>query len=343
MSKRKLTRQQKWRIDKKQEAYINRAEKSSLKSSELVENDLSDELEGLIIAHYGQQIEVECSSAGELEGKSRRCYARTNLGPLVTGDRVIWRAGKEDNGVVVAIQPRTSLLSRPDKFRALKPVAANIDAICIVIASVPEPHSNLIDRYLVAAELCDIEPVLVLNKTDLLKTDSLIPELLEGYENLGYRCIRVSANSGKQLSALREFLAGQTSVLVGQSGVGKSSLIQALLPKEILKVGGLSEGVAKGTHTTTTARLYHLPEGGDLVDSPGIREFGLWHIEENQLIDGFRELRKIGGHCRFRDCKHFQDPGCALTQAVAKGDVSEARRDSYLTIRDTLDDIDVIM
>ncbi|MBK8970325.1 MAG: small ribosomal subunit biogenesis GTPase RsgA [Hahellaceae bacterium] len=342
MAKRNLTRQQKWRIQKKQEAYLIRAEKSALKASSLEDGELSSEQEGLIIAHYGQTLQVE-SLADETKGQGFRCYARTNLGPLVTGDKVIWRAGKDQDGVVIAIQPRSSLLSRPDKFRALKPVAANIDVIGIVIASQPEPHPNLIDRYLVAAELSGIQPALILNKTDLLAPDSEVPALIAFYEALGYPCIRVSASSGTQMGALRTFLVGKTSVLVGQSGVGKSSLIQALLPEETLKVGGLSEAVAKGTHTTTTAYLYHLPEGGDLVDSPGIREFGLWHIEEKELIDGFKELRRYDGHCRFRDCKHFQDPGCALTRAVEAGEVSPARRDSYLLIRDTLDEVDILI
>ncbi len=338
MSKRKLTRQQKWRIEKKQEAYLNRAEKSALQSSIHPEKELSDEFEGLVIAHYGQQIEVE--GTGGATGWVRRCYTRTNLGPLVTGDRVIWRAGQDDTGVVVALQARGSLLSRPDKFGALKPVAANIDVLCIVFAPVPEPHPNLIDRYLVAAELSGIEPALVMNKCELLDPDGLLPDMLDAYENLGYRCLRVSARQrGRTLDELRRFLVGQTSVLVGQSGVGKSSLIQALLPEASLKVGGLSDGVGKGTHTTTTARLYHLPEGGDLVDSPGIREFGLWHIEPQQLLEGFREFRRFRGHCRFRDCHHFRDPGCALAQAVAAGDISESRRDSFLAIRDSLDEI----
>jgi len=126
---------------------------------------------------------------------------------------------------------------------------------------------------------------------------------------------------------------------VGQSGVGKSSLIQTLLPEEYLKVGALSEARRKGTHTTTTARLFHLPEGGDMVDSPGIREFGLWHINEDELIEGFKEFRPFLGYCKFRDCKHLQEPGCAIKKALAEGAISEKRMHSFEMIRESLGDV----
>lgn len=340
MAKRKLTQQQQQRIQQRQATARERLAHAGGRTPGPDEADLSPAQEGLIISHFGQKLEVEALD-GDQAGQRFRCHARANLGPMVTGDRVVWRAGREDEGVVEAVHERRSLLSRPDKFGKLKPVAANIDRIGIVLAAEPEPFPNLIDRYLVAAELSDIEPLLILNKADLTAGRDDLTLLLHRYERLGYCTLRVSALRQNGLDDLRSQLAGHTSVLVGQSGVGKSSLIQALLPQESIKVGDLSEGMAKGTHTTTTARLYHLPGGGDLVDSPGIREFGLWHIDEADLCDGFREFRPHLGTCRFRDCTHFQDPGCALTAAVKQGEITAERRDSYLQIRESLGEIEI--
>ena len=226
----------------------------------------------------------------------------------------------------------------PDQRGQLKPVAANVDRLIIVFAPLPTPYTNLIDRYLVAAEQADIEPLLVMNKSDLLKT-SPNPELLQwldDYSRLGYRTLLLSAGEGDGLDNLRAELKDHTSVFVGQSGVGKSSLINALLPGQDLRVGALSESTGKGTHTTTTAKLFHFPAGGDLIDSPGIREFGLTHISHDELLEGFIEFRPFLGHCRFRDCQHLHEPGCALLQAVEAGDISAIRMSSYRHILSTL-------
>jgi ribosome biogenesis GTPase len=235
-------------------------------------------------------------------------------------------------------------LRRPDPYGKLKPVAANIDRIFIVIAPLPAPHGNLIDRYLVAAEACGIEPVLVLNKTDLLAADpglrATVDALLAIYPTLGYQLLRVSSrpcDAGGGLEPLLAGLRGHTSVFVGQSGVGKSSLVNTLLPGVDLRVGALSELTNKGTHTTTTAQLFHLPSGGSLIDSPGIREFGLWHMSRAQVEQGFREFRPHLGHCRFRDCKHREEPGCAILEAAAAGAISAPRLDSYRRIVESLE------
>jgi ribosome biogenesis GTPase len=215
----------------------------------------------------------------------------------------------------------------------------NIDYIVIVIAPLPEPHANLIDRYLVAAESVDIEPLILLNKVDLLDTDgrAAIDQLLSVYPKIGYKVLEASTQTMDGLSALKNILADRTSVFVGQSGVGKSSLINALLPGVDIKVGALSKAHAKGTHTTTTAKLFHFPDGGDLVDSPGIREFGLWHMEREQVLDGFIEFRPFLGQCKFRDCKHMSEPGCELLAALDRGDISERRLASFDAIANSLE------
>lgn len=340
MAKRHLTRRQSWRIQKIQDERSARAHRRGDQAEEsLLGGDLGPEQEGQVIAHFGVQVDVEATS-GPLQGQVRRCNRRSNLPALVTGDRIVWRADNQSGGVIVALQPRQSELYRPDHRGQLKPVAANVDRLIIVFAPLPTPYSNLIDRYLVAAEQAGLEPLLVLNKADLLETGDYAPirAWLDDYARLGYRTLCLSADSGNGLDLLREELRGHVNVFVGQSGVGKSSLINALLPDADLRVGALSELTGKGTHTTTTARLYHFPDGGDLIDSPGIREFGLMHISHDDLLDGFIEFRPFLGLCRFRDCQHQHEPGCALLEAIARGDISASRINSYRHILSTLPD-----
>ncbi len=333
MAKRKLNRRQAWRVEKIQEERRERARKRDAQAEALLgAGELGPEQEGLVTAHFGTQIEVEGH-----DGERSRCHLRANLESLVTGDRVVWCAG-DPTGVVVARQPRASELLRPDPHGDMKTVAANIDQIVIVIAPLPEPHANLVDRYLVAAEAVGIEPLILLNKSDLLQDERAqqIDTLLAPYPELGYRVLRASCKQDQGLESLHLELTGKVSVFVGQSGVGKSSLVNELLPGTDARVGALSEQRGKGTHTTTTAELFHMPRGGSLIDSPGIREFGLWHMARPDVEQGFREFRPLLGHCKFRDCQHEQEPGCALQQALESGEVSQRRMDSFRHIAATL-------
>ena len=334
MTKRKLTRRQQWRIEKIQEERSLRATKRDSQAEEaLTESDLGPEQHGLVITHYGTQVVVESE-----DGLQQRCHFRSNLGSLVTGDKVVWRAGNP-LGVVVAVLPRRSALQRPDPHGDMKTVAANIDRIIIVVAPYPEPHANLIDRYLVAANAIDIEPVLLINKIDRIddSTRDKINYLETTYKALGYQVLMVSTKNGTGLDEFREYLTHYTSVFVGQSGVGKSSLVNALLPESNLRVGDLSER-QQGTHTTTSATLLHFPGGGHLIDSPGIREFGLWHMDEDDVLEGFIEFRPFLGLCKFRDCSHRHEPGCAILRGLEEGNISQTRMDSYRYILRTLND-----
>lgn len=344
MAQRKVNRRQAWRIKKIQDERTARGQKRDHRiESQLEGGDLGEEQRGLVISHFGKQVDIEALD-GARKGEVIRCYMRTHLGQIVTGDRVIWRPSP-DAGVVVAVEERHSELKRPNNHGELKPVAANIDAILIVIAVEPHAHASLIDRYLVAAELSGIEPVIVLNKTDLLNEDNrqrLIP-LLDSYANIGYKTIYASTETSDDLTDLNEFLAHRTTVFVGQSGVGKSSLVNVLLPGVDLKVGELSAASKTGRHTTTTAKLFHIPEGGDLIDSPGIREFGLWHIAPEKLIDGFKEFRQVTGYCKFRDCKHEQEPGCAFYDAIDMGVISEERFFSYKQILESMEESELTL
>ncbi len=333
MSKRKLTRRQQWRISKIQQERLARAER---KASTLDVEDGGDARPGQVIAHYGQQVVVE-----DQQGQQSRCHFRATLEQLVVGDQVLFQPPQQSEvGVVSALAQRRTVLKRPDPYGNLKPVAANVDQMLIVFAPLPTPSSQLLDRYLVAAELSGITPLLLLNKADLIDDDSraAVDALLQIYRQLGYRVLEASATAASGLDALRAELISKTSIFVGQSGVGKSSLINALMPAAALSIGDISATSGLGQHTTVTAQLLRFPDGGDLIDSPGVREFGLWHIDEQALLHGYIELSALAGQCRFRNCSHLHEPGCALRAAAEAGDVSAERLDNYYRIRETLDE-----
>lgn len=298
--------------------------------------------QALVLASFGRALLVETA-----DGHTFRCAARRKTGAVVAGDRVICEGSRRDDAIVTEVLPRTSLLSRPDRHGRLRPVCANIDQLVVVAAVSAEPaardgrlNTALMDRYTVAAELLGITPLLVINKIDLLgeslpgDVDSMVRE----YRGLGYNVAYTSAKAPTGMDGLRTALRGRASAFVGESGVGKSSLIQILLPDMELRIGELSEGTGAGRHTTTTTMLFHLPEGGDLIDSPGVREFRLWHIDPGDLGRGFREFRQHLGACKYRDCLHTGEPGCAVAAAVAGGLITPRRMDSYLDILGSLND-----
>ena len=333
MSKRKLTRRQSWRIQKVQE---EKAARLTKKVNDVGDSDeLGDEEEGLVVSHFGTFVEVEPQSS---PNQTAQCHFRANIGAIVAGDKVVMRQGKSGYGVIETVLPRSSLLSRPDPRGNLKPVAANIDFMVLVITPEPAPSGVLIDRYLVAAELQQLNIKILLNKTDLITdmNEAMLDDLLKTYRDIGYDVWECSAKTEQGLEALKEQLDQHTSVFVGQSGVGKSSLVNGLMPGVNAKVGELSENSKLGRHTTTNARLFHFPTGGDLIDSPGIREFGLWHLDPDKVIDGFQDFEPWRFECKFRDCKHQKEPGCALLAAVERGDVNPQRFNNYFAIREAL-------
>ncbi|HHZ88208.1 MAG TPA: small ribosomal subunit biogenesis GTPase RsgA [Chromatiaceae bacterium] len=327
MGKRHLSQQQKQRIRSIQAKRLERAnERVRRLEEELDERSLGPDSTGQVIVHHGSHLIIEDHAGDEV-----RCFSRQNLGSVVCGDHVVWQETEPGHGVVTAVQDRSSILSRPVFDGQNKPLAANIDRIVIIAAVVPELSEFLIDSYLVAAELTGIQPVIALNKVDLLNADELdaLLERLQPYEDLGYNLFTTSHIQQEGLEQLRRILTDHVSILVGQSGVGKSSLIRALIPHLEIRVGEISEATGFGRHTTSSTMLYHLESGGDLIDSPGVRQFRLSEMPEDRLLHGFVEFREWVGHCQFANCQHRQEPGCALRQAVADGQIDQRRLDSY--------------
>lgn len=329
MAKRsKLTKGQLRRVRANQEKRL--AKRQMHEEAEWQDDELGQLEYGRVVSRFGQHADV-LSESGDI----LRCNIRRTIETLVTGDRVAWRRASATEqglqGVIEAAEARESVLCRPDQYDGIKPIAANVDQIFIVSSPQPAFSDQIIDRYLVACEDAGIDAIIVMNKTDLIHPDEAeaIDARLAVYSAIGYRVLRVSAHTGEGIAELRDAFPNHISVLVGQSGVGKSSLIKATLPEIDLAIGAISDGSGLGQHTTTVARWYGLAQGGALIDSPGIREFGLWHIAPERVAYCFKDFRSYLGTCKFRDCKHGSDPGCAIQAAVAAGALDAKRVENY--------------
>ncbi len=285
---------------------------------------------GTIISHFGGQLEVE-----DADGAAVRCHARAGLPRLVTGDRVNWLPDA-GGGVVTGLEPRRNEFGRADDSGRFRPLASNVDCVLTMFATVPETDMSVIDRYLVATANLGLRCLLVLNKIDLPPANpGALGRMIDIYRGLELELFEVSALEGDGVAALAARLRGQTAVMVGQSGVGKSSLLNRLGGRSLAEVGGLDAWNCGGTHTTTTARLFHLPDF-DLIDSPGVREFGLGNLAAADIMDGFSEIRLLAGQCKFRDCSHRVEPGCAVRAAAKAGAIANERLRSYGRIVDGL-------
>ncbi len=329
MSRRKLTERQSALIKQRQQSRIQRRSRPAGKDTD--ESLLGPEQNGVVVANHGANLQVERD-----DHSVATCTVRQNLGDLVCGDRVLWRAGP-DSGVVVALYPRDTELVRTDVRGTVQIVAANIDRIFVVIAPVPEVSTNLLDNYLVAAELSRITPVILVNKSDVIGTDvrESWQSAMDVYRRCGYAVHFVSTRDPNSADQLSQLFSGHRAIVVGHSGVGKSSLLRRVLPGQEIAVGEVSVA-GLGKHTTTVARLYHLPGGGHIIDSPGVREFRLGYITEDQAVHGFVEFRPWLGQCKFRDCRHTVEPGCAIRTAVANGSIDERRHRHYVALLEGL-------
>lgn len=284
---------------------------------------------GLVVARFRRHVAVE-----DERGEQFLCLTRgRSLNPLV-GDRVTFERAGDGTAFVSAVSPRKSTLTRIDSRGRCEPVAADVTQLLIIGAPEPRVDWFLVDRYLVAAELLAAEALIVMNKCDLPDSE---PESLNRYRDIGYGVILTSAKKRIGIESLADAMRGKRSVMVGQSGVGKSSLSNALLGEHVQAIGALTEKGKQGRHTTTTAVLVRLANGAELIDTPGARSYAPYIEHTGDIAQGFKEFRQLLGRCRFADCAHRAEPDCAIKAAVAGGRISAERYDSYTKLRATLE------
>jgi ribosome biogenesis GTPase len=289
-------------------------------------------LHGQIIAAFGRQYLVRLDDGSEISCLTRGKKSEAACGDLVEVEQT-GKATTDNNngaqGVVERIMPRRSLLYRSDAFRE-KLIAANVTQIIVVVAAEPSFNDELLARCLVVAFDQKLDVLIVLNKCDLPAAADAARERLYPYRAIGYRVLELSAI--QDVTALRDFLRGHTSVLVGQSGMGKSTLINALLPDARAVTREISTVLDSGKHTTTHARLYRIDESSKLIDCPGVQAFGLHHLSFGAIEQGFVEFSQYLGQCRFHNCRHRQEPGCALRKAVSEGKIDARRLELFSQI-----------
>ncbi|MDP9013864.1 MAG: ribosome small subunit-dependent GTPase A [Pseudomonadota bacterium] len=282
---------------------------------------------GVVLASYGRGVLVQADIMTSAAAPPLRCSLRGRKQRIVCGDRITWSYRLANDGASVeSIEPRRNLIERIDLRGRAEPVAANIDRLAIVVAAEPAPDWFLVDRYWAGAQLKDIATLLIVNKLDL-GTDALRPEL-ETYGSLGLPCLRISSQSGAGIDDLRAALAGSVTLLVGQSGVGKSSIVNALAPQAAAQTAELTRD-AEGRHTTTTARRYRLGPDAAIVDAPGVRDFAPPASLVRAAERGFVEIHEHSAACRFNDCRHMEEPGCAVRTAAMAGGIAPRRYESY--------------
>ena len=278
-------------------------------------------LTGQVIAAFGRHYSVETEN-----GEIISCVMRGKKGGIACGDQVECQLTTAGQGVIETIKPRTSLLYRSDAFKE-KIIAANATQIIIVVAAIPSFSEELINRCLVAVENENIAVLIVLNKADLTAPTQAAMDTLSLYRDLSYPVLQLSAI--KDISALRSYLTGHLSVLAGQSGMGKSTLLNALIPQARRATAEISLALDSGCHTTTHSQLYHLDADSAIIDSPGFQEFGLNHIKDENLAWGFIEFHSYIGQCKFNNCRHTSEPGCAVILAVQAGKIHRKRLAFY--------------
>ena len=286
---------------------------------------------GQIVAAFGRHYLVETT-----DGEILSCVMRGKKSGAACGDQVTFRSIASEQGVIESILPRNTLLYRSDAFRE-KLIAANVTQIIIVVAAVPSFSEELINRYLVAVESQHAQAIIVLNKIDLVEPTRIAHATLLLYQKLGYTLLQLSAK--KDISLLLPYLQHHLSVLVGQSGMGKSTLINALIPAAERATAEISDALDTGRHTTTHTRLYHFDKNSHIIDSPGMQEFGLHYINDADLAWGFIEFHPYIGHCKFNNCLHMNEPDCALTRAAQENRIEDRRLSFYRKLMGTRDSV----
>lgn len=298
-------------------------------------------MQGLVIKSTGSWYEVAAES-GEtincrIKGKFRTLDIKTT-NPIAVGDKVdVEREPDQDTWLITRLHPRKNYIIRKsvNLSKQAQIIAANLDqAFLIVTLASPRTSLGFIDRFLVTAEAYAIPAMLIFNKLDLFSNEGLeiLKEYQQIYEKAGYPCYSVSATEQTNIEQIKDLLKNKVTLISGHSGVGKSTLINALLPGSQLKTGDISDWSDKGKHTTTFAEMFKLPFGGYLIDTPGIRELGVFDIERQELGRLFPEIRELMGNCKFHNCRHINEPGCAVLKAMENDEIEPSRYNSYLSI-----------
>lgn len=265
-------------------------------------------------------------------GEQQACFFARKFKPIC-GDYVEIQANKNEY-LITQILPQTNVFARANHKGLRQNIAANVDNQIIVVAVAPEPTRDLINRYLIAAHLCGMNPIIVFNKNDL--DNNFFNQSKKLYRSLGYTTLSTNAKTQTNFDGLIKLMTGKTSIFVGMSGVGKSSISEIIL-KQPLKTGEISKKTGKGSHVTSVTHMYKIPDiEGFLIDSPGVWEYGLWKMNEHDIAAGFPEINEKLGHCKFSNCTHTHEPGCGIKQAVEDNEINQLRYDSYLRIIDSM-------
>ena len=277
----------------------------------------------LVVATYSRRMLLQLSDGRRVDARIKGKRIKPVCGDRVEAEPL----PDEPDWMITAICSRRNQLTRPNLRGKVEVLAANIDRLLVMAAPAPEPDWSIVDRYLCAAELIDASAAVVFNKNDLQGDESVDP-VLDDYARIGYRTVRCSAKTGHNIEAVNALLRDGVSIIVGQSGVGKSSLINRLLQDERLRVASISDKSREGRHTTVNSALLQLPDGGAVIDSPGVRDYAP-ALQPDEVVVGYREIAAAGQGCRFANCRHLREPGCAVKLAVEEGAISRRRYDSY--------------
>lgn len=295
---------------------------------------------GRAIIRFGAELLVENPEKPSLP--PIRCTAKRKFDTIVCGDVITWHANEHGNATVDDLLPRKNALTRPGYRGRPRTIAANIDQLVVVNSWLPETSWDLVDRYLIAAHQLDANAIIVMNKSDLADEHATDEDwqAMETYQKIGYEVLQMNALTGEGVDQLKALMRDKTSIFSGRSGVGKSSIANVLLPETDITVGIISDS-GEGKHTTTTATLYPLnpnkQQDGYLIDSPGVRDYAVSDMSEQQLSDGYIEFSHYKELCRFNNCSHNHEPKCAVRDAVEKGDITQERYQRYIQALDSLE------